>query len=91
MIRPAAAQAVRVGVRFGLDARRKSPEPCELAISPWGFLMLKVNKWHTAATLALVAARIAVPVLAAIAAGARWDVALLAALGVEAGASASKP
>lgn len=53
--------------------------------------MLKVSKWHTVATIALVAARIAVPVLAAIAAGARWDVALLAALGVEAGASASRP
>ena len=52
---------------------------------------MKVSKWHFVATLALVAARIAAPVLAAIAAGARWDVALLAALGVEAGASASRP
>lgn len=49
-------------------------------------------KWPTVASLALVAARIAVPVLAAIAAGQRWDVALLAALGVEAGvANASRP
>lgn len=50
---------------------------------------MKVLKWHTVVNLALVAARIAVPVLAALAAGARWDVALLAALGVEAGAGAA--
>lgn len=50
---------------------------------------MKVLKWHTVVSLALVAARIAVPVLAALAAGARWDVALLAALGVEAGAGAA--
>lgn len=42
-------------------------------------------KWPTAVSLALVLARMAVPLLAAIAAGQRWDVALLAALGVEAG------
>lgn len=47
--------------------------------------MKGVFKWPTVVSLALVAARIAVPVLAAIAAGARWDIALLAALGVEAG------
>lgn len=51
---------------------------------------MKGTKWPIAASLALAALRIVVPVLAAIAAGARWDVALLAALGVEAGASASK-
>ena len=50
---------------------------------------MKVLKWPTAVSLALVVARIAVPVLAAIAAGQRWDVALLAALGVEAGAGAA--
>ena len=49
---------------------------------------MKVLKWPTAVSLALVVARIAVPVLTAIAAGARWDVALLAALGAEAGAQA---
>ncbi len=44
------------------------------------------KSWHIGlASLALVVTRVAVPVLAAIAAGARWDVALLAALGVEAG------
>lgn len=50
-------------------------------------------KWPTAVSLALVVARIAVPVLAAIAAGGQWDVALLAALGVATaeGAHASKP
>lgn len=49
-------------------------------------------KWPTAVSLALVVARIAVPVLAAIAAGGRWDVALLAALGVATaeGAAGSK-
>lgn len=56
--------------------------------------MKGVLKWPTAVSLGLLAARIAVPVLAAIAAGARWDVALLAALGVAAGEQAqvgSKP
>lgn len=52
-----------------------------------GFFLMKGFKWPIVG-LALAAARIAVPVLAAIAAGARWDVALLAALGVEAGAGA---
>lgn len=47
---------------------------------------MKANiAWPTVASLLLVVARIAVPVLAATAAGQRWDVALLAALGVAAG------
>lgn len=48
------------------------------------------SKWHTVATLALVVLRFALPVVAAVAAGGEPFVALLAALGVQAGA-AGKP
>ena len=47
-------------------------------------------QWHTAAVLGLGLARLAIPVLAAIAAGADPLVALLAALGVEAGAASGR-
>ena len=46
---------------------------------------MKGYKWHTVATLAVVVLRLALPVAAAIAAGGDPLVALLAALGVEAG------
>lgn len=71
-----------------MTVRANHPSPPCRALLPGGFIM-KVLKWPTAVSLALVVARIAVPVLAAIAAGQRWDVALLAALGVEAGAGAA--